>query len=198
MMALLLSFVLLMQNTPPDTSTKPVSTAKAETTARGTTPVQPKGTLHITFSPTDPLARGWFREMANGATELLPAYQKYVQAYVSQDKDAVKNLVTPDFVWFWPKERKPLRNEQAVKELQNMLRGLGLASMDDMHITIKKLFIKKDKAVVYVKEEASLKVPVDKDDSGTKMMSASFTWERVHIWRKTKAGWKLQTMENAD
>ncbi len=198
MMALLLTSVLLRQNTPIDT------TAKSDTTIKSSaaSPSSPsKGTLRLTFLITNPTSDS-FQESADGEKELLPAYQQYIQLYAHQDKDAVKNLVTSDFVWLQSKERKPLRNEQAVQELLTMFRSWGLTSTgrgqsdtEDIQVTIKKLFVKKDKAVAYIEERITSKVPVSKAESKWKTMSSSVTIVHKHTWSKTSLGWKLQAME---
>ena len=193
MMALLLSFVLLAQNTPPDTATtKPDPTAKVETHA------QPKTPMHLTYvvSGIGHLPPGFLKDEEK---QLLLAYEQYVQLFLHYDKDAVKNFVTPDFGWGSHKEHEAVSDRSAVQILQDFISGLEVSGTDNMHVTVKKLFIKKDKAVAYVEEKFALNNHIDRDAANkTASTSYTFSYKRKHTWRKTKAGWKLQTMENAD
>jgi len=200
MMALLLSFVLLTQNTPPDTTTtKPDPDTKTETTAKGTTPTQPKIPAHITLLLNNPDPAS-VRTRMDEYKQLVPAYEQYMQLQLNDSDDAVKKLITPDFVLLVRKEDEPLRGKQAVKQLQKQLQetvsGFGSTAAGNVQITIKKLFIKKDKAVTYVEEKTSWKESKTVTRSESHVTEVAVTCIYKHTWRKTKAGWKLRSVEN--
>jgi hypothetical protein len=126
--------------------------------------------------------------------ELMIQYGKYSDAIKKHDYSLMSQLMTSDFTRTY--EGHTVSHERALSDTHQLMDLMSTDSaFPQYQIKIEKFFVKEDRATVYIEEKISDVSPLKNQPASNPASSrTTFTYEWIHHWIKTPAGWKLSNV----
>lgn len=120
--------------------------------------------------------------------EIRQSYERYRQAYLRKDTNAVTSILSPKFTWRMP-GGGTINRTQTIKTLREQM--ASIKSVQSMDIQIHKMTVQGDKAVVVVTETTKALLA----GSGGKSQPALSKEHYRETWVKSASRWMLDRTE---